>query len=114
MALVPGTKVRVVNPHHWLFDRIGHVVKLTLDANIKASIAGAHGTSAGVAVDFGRRWSGWYNTPLKGERKAKTHTCDGALKLATGYYMLERDLKIEDVPSSLDVSPGGIATPRAR
>lgn len=112
--LIPGTKVRVVNPHHWLFDRLGHVIKLSLDAQVKAQIAGAHGTSAGVAVDFGRRWHGWYNTPLKGERRTTTHNCDGALKRATGYYMLERDLKIEDVSAAFDVNPNGVSTPRAR
>ena len=111
----PGTKVRVINSHHWLFDKVGHVVKMTLEGNIKKQMAGVAPTkSAGVPVDFGRSLHGWYDTPLQGERRAVTHDCDGALKRRTGYYLLARDVKIEDAPSDLSVSSDGIAAPRGR
>ena len=98
MPLQPGTKVRVINPHHWLWDKIGHVVKPTLDAHIKKQMAGAAPlASAGVPVDFSRRLRGWYDTALEGERRVTTHICDGSLERPTGYYVLERDLEILDV-----------------
>jgi len=113
MPILPGTKVRVINKHHWLWDKVGTVVKPTLDANIKKQMAGAAPlASAGVPVDFGRRLTGWYDTPLQGERPVTTHVCDGSLKKPFGYYLLERDLKIEDIPGSFDMTPGGVATPK--
>jgi hypothetical protein len=30
-----------------------------------------------------------------------THNCDGAMKRSTGYYMLERDLKLEDISGGI-------------
>lgn len=115
MPLLPGTKVRVINKHHWLWDKVGHVVKATLDANIKKQMAGAAPqASAGVPVDFGRRLRGWYNTPLSGERTTTTHVCDGSLKRPTGYYLLERDVEIVDAPGEYDISSSGVATPNKK
>lgn len=92
----PGCKVRVINHHHWLFDRVGHIIEMTLEGRIKQQVAGGSRVNKTVAVDFNKPRHGWFDTPMKGERKVHTHTCDGALKYPTGYYMLERDLKLED------------------
>jgi hypothetical protein len=93
----PGCKVRVVNPSHWLFDRVGNIVEMSLDGQIKHQVAGGSTRNKTVVVDFEKPRHGWFNTPLKGERRVHTHNCDGSLKYATGYYMLERDLKLEGI-----------------
>lgn len=104
MTIEAGTKVRVINPSHWLFDKVGHVVKPNLDYHIKKQMVGAApGRSVGVPVDFGRSHHGWYDTPLKGERRVETHNCDGALTRPHGYYILERDLQIEDIPGGIKI-----------
>jgi len=93
----PGCKVRVVNPHHWLFDKVGHIVKMSLDSQIKHQLAGGARHNRTVVVDFERPRKGVFNTPLQGPRPVHTHDCDGSLSRNTGYYMIERDLKLEDV-----------------
>jgi len=104
-TIEPGTKVRVTNPAHWLFDKTGHVVEMTLEGRMKKQMAGAAPyADIGVVVDFSHSLKGWYKTPLEGERKARTHRCDGALEHATGYYILQRDLSIADVPGGVDLS----------
>jgi len=103
--LPPGTRVRVINPHHWLMDKTGHVAKMTLEGLMKKQMAGAAPMAdIGVVVDFEKNLHGWYKTPLEGERKVHTHRCDGALKHATGYYVLQRDLALIDAPGGLDLS----------
>lgn len=93
----PGCKVRVVNPSHWLFDRVGHIVAMSLDGKIKHQMAGGSRVNRTVVVDFTKPRKGVYSTPLQGPRSVRTHSCDKSLKHATGYYMLERDLKLEDI-----------------
>ena len=103
--IAPGTEVRVINPNHWLFDKTGHVAPMSLEGRIKKQMAGAAPMAdIGVVVDFEKNLHGWYKTPLEGERKARTHRCDGALRHATGYYILQRDLAIVDAPGGLDMT----------
>jgi len=94
----PGCKVRVVNPEHWLYDRVGHVVAMTIAAHLKkAKLGVGPTTSIGVPVDFEQELSGWMDSSL-GRRKRLTHDCDGALKRPTGYYILARELELLDIP----------------
>lgn len=93
----PGCKVRVINHHHWLFDKVGHIVKMSLDSQIKHQMAGGQFRNRTVVVDFENVHKGLFDTPLKGPRPVRTHNCDGSLKHPTGYYMLERDLRLEDI-----------------
>lgn len=97
----PGCKIRVINPSHWLFDRTGTIVSMTLDGQIKHQMAGGQRVNRTVAVDFVKPRKGVYQTPLKGARSVRTHNCDGALKRSTGYYMLERDMKLEDISGGI-------------
>jgi len=106
--LEPGTKVKVVNPNHWLFDKRGYVVKPSLESNMKRIEAGISRQSVAIPVDFGKRLHGWMKSPLKGERRVVTHDCDGSIRKPTGYYMLEGELQIEDVPSTMKLSRDGV------
>ncbi len=113
--IAPGTMVRVRNPNHWLFDKRGYVVAATLETNMKRIQVGiVHRPSVSIPVDFQKHLHGWMDTPLQGERRVKTHACDGAVPGGTGYYMLETDLVVESDAPAMLVGRDGVGGRRKR